>query len=105
MFGVLPFISQGLKQSDSKELRLSCLFSLGQLACRRTLTKEYTAAFIRQILLMITSKDRLEFDEDSKLKGLTTILFFTQYQQVHLDKKDFAYLLKTIKLGKLLEQI
>jgi hypothetical protein len=79
MFGVLPFISQGLKQSESKDLRLSCLFSLGQLACRRTLTKEYTAAFIRQILLMITAKDRLEFDEDQKLKGLTTLLFFTQY--------------------------
>lgn len=52
---------------------------------------------------MITAKDRLEFDEDQKLKGLTTLLFFTQYQQVHLDKKDFSYLLKTVKLNKLLE--
>lgn len=47
MFGILPFISQGLKQCDSKDLRVACLLALGQLACRRTLTKEYTAAFVR----------------------------------------------------------
>ena len=47
MFGVLPYISQGLKQSESRDLRVSCLLALGQLACRRTLTKEYTAAFVR----------------------------------------------------------
>jgi hypothetical protein len=79
MFGVLPFVSQGLKQSDSKNLRVACLLALGQLACRRTLTKEYCGAFVRQILQMIVAKDKFEFDEDIKIKAFTTILFLTQY--------------------------
>ena len=52
---------------------------------------------------MITAKDRLEFDEDQKVKGLTTLMFFAQYQQVKLDKKDISYLLKIPKLNKMLE--
>ena len=52
---------------------------------------------------MITAKDRLEFDEDQKIKGLTTLMFFAQYQQVKLDKKDISYLLKIPKLNKMLE--
>jgi hypothetical protein len=46
-----------------------------QVASRRTLTAEYVAAFTRQVLQTISAKDRLEFDEDLKLKGLTVILF------------------------------
>jgi len=52
---------------------------------------------------MITAKDRLEFDEDQKIKGLTTLLLFTQYQQVKFEKKDFAYFQKITKVNKLLE--
>jgi len=40
-----------------------------------------------------------------KLKGLTTLLFFTQYQAVVFDKKHFGLLSKIPKLSKLLSQL
>lgn len=47
MFGVLPYISQALKQWESRDLRVACFLALGQIACRRTLTAEYVDAFTR----------------------------------------------------------
>lgn len=54
---------------------------------------------------MVTAKDRLEFDEESKLQGLTTLIFFTQYQSVTFEQKDFAYFQKFSKVAKLLDQL
>jgi len=47
MFSVLPFISQSLKQWESRDLRVACFLALGQIACRRVLTAEYVSAFTR----------------------------------------------------------
>lgn len=52
LFNILPFINKGLK-SNIRDLRLSALMGISQIACRRTLTREYAVAFFRQILISI----------------------------------------------------
>ena len=69
------------------------------------LTPEYLSAFTRQLLQSAAAKDTFEFDDDLKLKSLTTLLFFTQYQKVTFDKKHVALLNKIPKLDKLLSQL
>jgi hypothetical protein len=59
----------------------------------------------RQLLQSAAAKDTFEFDDDLKLKSLTTLLFFTQYQKVTFDKKHIALLNKIPKLDKLLSQL
>ena len=39
------------------------------------------------------------------MKGLQTLLFFTEYQQVKLDAKCFKYIQKVPKLSKLLASL
>lgn len=46
MYNVLPSISQSLKSSVA-ELKHAGLLAIGQLCCRRALSKEYTRAFLR----------------------------------------------------------
>ena len=70
MYNVLPSISQSLKSSVS-ELKHAGLLAIGQLCCRKALSKEYARAFLRQTIL--TMKDS-SFDEPLKERGLTVIL-------------------------------
>ena len=93
MFGFLPFISQSLKQKDVRDLQISGFLALSQLACRKTLSKEYAQAFARQILNTVKSADTS--DADLRMKGLTVILFLTTYQTkslATLSLKDYKLL-------------
>ena len=105
MFNTLPFIAQSFKQSRSKDLRLACCLALSQIACRKSLSPEYIKAFTQQLLKSITSRDELEFDYDLKLKCLTTVVLFTQYQEVVFDSKAVKLLSEVAKVTKVLTQL
>jgi hypothetical protein len=51
---------------------------ISQIACRKTLTKEYSIAFFRQVLYYI-GKDTVT-DEDIE-QGLLVLVLLTQYQR------------------------
>jgi hypothetical protein len=57
MFGVLPHINHALKQSDSRDLRISVLLALCQISSRKQLSPEYLRAFVSAILKSLTSQD------------------------------------------------
>lgn len=46
LFNILPFISKGMK-APIKDLRVAGLIGIAQLACRKSLSKEYTQAFFK----------------------------------------------------------
>lgn len=77
MFNCLPYISKSLKQQTVRDLQISGFLAISQLACRKTLSIEYTQAFVRQILQTISNVDI--GDEDLRLKGLTVLLFLAMY--------------------------
>ncbi len=71
LFNVLPFISQGLKL-PIHDLRTASLMGISQIVCRKTLTKEYSVAFFRQVLYYI-GKDTVT-DEDIEHGILVMVL-------------------------------
>ena len=47
LYSCLPFISKALKQQEVRDLQVSAFLAISQLACRRTLSNEYSNAFVR----------------------------------------------------------
>lgn len=107
MFNVLPFISKAMRQGTVRDLRVSGLFAIGQVACRRSISAEYTKAFFQQVMQTVAdSTSTFQFDEDLKLKGMTVILLIAQHQQhalPSLSQKDLETLLKLPRVAKLLK--
>lgn len=77
LFNLLPFISDGIK-SQIAELRTSALMGISQISCRRSLTKEYSQAFFRQVLISFNQNEDLQTDEERQRKLLVLILL-TQF--------------------------
>lgn len=78
MFNCLPFISKSLKQKSVRDLQIAGFLAVSQLACRKTLSEEYTQAFLRQTLQTVGSIELA--DEELRLKGMTVLLFLAMYQ-------------------------
>lgn len=54
MFNCLPYISKSLKQNTVRDLQISGFLAISQLACRKTLSAEYTQAFVRQTIQTVS---------------------------------------------------
>jgi len=76
LFNVLPYISQGFKQ-NIRDLRVASLMGISQIACRKSLTKEYSVAFFRQVLYYI-GKDSM-IAEDEVERGLLVLVLLCQF--------------------------
>jgi len=75
MFNVLPYVSKCLRQSSIRDLKITGLFAIGQIVCRKSLSQEYTKAFFQQVMHTVAdSSSTFQFDEDLKIKGMTVIL-------------------------------
>ena len=74
MFNILPYISQSLKQIHIKEMKVAAFLTIGQICCRKTLSADYSKAFIRQTLQTMTAQEA-EYDEEIKIKGMTVLIF------------------------------
>lgn len=99
MFNVLPQISASLN-STVAELKHSGLLAIGQICCRKSLSKEYTRAFIKQTIITIRDS---EFDEKLKERGLAVILMIIQYQSLKdLDAQDLLVLLDIPRISRVI---
>jgi hypothetical protein len=74
MFNLLPFISKSVHKSVvNRDLKMSGLLGISQIACRNALTTEYTNAFVQQVIQVIRDA---EFDEQIRFTGCTVLLYF-----------------------------
>jgi len=69
---MLPFISEGMK-SSIPDLRTSALMGISQISCRRSLTKEYSSAFFRQVLISYGQNSRSD-EEDQRMLLVLVLL-------------------------------
>jgi hypothetical protein len=76
LFNVLPYISQGFKQ-NIRDLRVASLMGISQIACRKSLSKEYSVAFFKQVLYYI-GKDSMIADEEVA-RGLLVLIILCQF--------------------------
>jgi hypothetical protein len=73
-------VSKSLRQSHQRELKIAGLFAIGQVCCRKSISAEYTVAFLQQIIQTVSdSSSTFQFDEELKLKGMTVILLIAQH--------------------------
>ena len=72
LFNMLPFISEGMK-SSIPDLRTSALMGISQISCRRSLTKEYSSAFFRQVLISYGQNSRSD-EEDQRMLLVLVLL-------------------------------
>jgi hypothetical protein len=101
LYSVLPLLSQSMK-SQSSEMRQAGMFAIGQLCCKTTLSREYCAAFSRQVLL--TAKGS-QASQDSEM-GLKVLLIILQYQsQSSLSLQDLELVSQLPRALKLLEAL
>ncbi|TNV87638.1 hypothetical protein FGO68_gene2900 [Halteria grandinella] len=99
LFNLLPFISQGMK-SQIKDLRMASLIGISQLACRKSLTKDYSVAFFRQILMFM--QKNAHSDEEIG-HSLIVLVLLSQFQKVDsLSAKDVGILIGIDNLSTIL---
>lgn len=72
---MLPYIRLGLK-SALVDLRTAALFGIAQIASRKSLTKDYSLAFFRQILLSLSEVSSSEDELERKLLVLVLLAQF-----------------------------
>jgi hypothetical protein len=96
---VLPYISEGFRMAS--EVKTASLVAMAEICCRKTLSAEYSGAFVSEVISHLKDDDTQE-----QLKAsLSTVLIILQYQKVQaLSSSDLSNL-EVFNLTKLLKSL